>query len=220
LLHEAPPIPSSSALPTDSLSRIQGISFPPHFNDKPDTRQTCKGFAIVTFAHATDSEYLQTSWPWVLSDDSATETNKRDGKGKQPSESVRTAIQYQFRVTTKKRWLEFKAEYLAYRQRLVEEINAHQDARRDATTHLQQESMIVSTPQTSTSKQPASSTQLTPFSPYPPDCLLLVKHVHPDTTKTTLRTLFSQAFHSLEHQNVQGLGYVDFSKGMDKVRII
>ncbi|XP_006456931.1 hypothetical protein AGABI2DRAFT_122809 [Agaricus bisporus var. bisporus H97] len=213
LLHDAPPVPSSSTLSADLLARVQGISFPAHYNDKLGARPTCKGFALVTFAHATDVEYLQSFFPWI-----ANENNERGGKGKQAeatAESIHAAIQSKFRVTTKKHWLELKAEYLAYRQRLVEEINAHQDARRDAQTHSQ-EPMAVSPPTASTSIQHPSSTQLTSFSPYPPDCLLLVKNVHPDTTKTTLRTLFSQAFHSLDQKGVDGLGYVDFNKGMDR----
>jgi hypothetical protein len=173
----------------------------------------------VTFAYSSDSEHLQTSWPWLLNGGNTTETNEQDKPLDTPSEFVRSAIQYKFRVTTKKRWLEFKAEYLSYRQQLIEEINAYEDAHRHTQTHLQQES-VVAPALTSIPKQHAPSTSLTPFSPYPPDCLVLVKHIHPDTTKTTLRAFFSPAFRSLDQKTTEGLGYVDFNKGMDRVRTI
>ena len=52
---------------------------------------------------------------------------------------------------------------------------------------------------------------------YPPDCLVFVRNLHPDTNKTTLKVLFSQAFPSGDRE--KGLiDYVDFTKGLDTVR--
>ena len=42
--------------------------------------------------------------------------------------------------------------------------------------------------------QTQTQTQTTPSSPYPFDCLVLVRNVHPGTNKTTLKSLFAQAF--------------------------
>lgn len=54
---------------------------------------------------------------------------------------------------------------------------------------------------------------------YPVGCLAFVKHVHPETNKTTLRDLFSVAFAGQPSQSGQGtqIDYVDFQKGMDSV---
>ncbi|KAF9443826.1 hypothetical protein P691DRAFT_737329 [Macrolepiota fuliginosa MF-IS2] len=232
LLHAAPSIPSTSILPADPLTRVQWISFPPHYNDKPDTRPSCKGFALVTFVYATDCEYLKESWPWLPTPSSEPQsTPPEEGDEQEPSsnpEPVHIARQYNFRVVSKERWLQFKAEYLTYRQKLVGDINAYQDARRARVQprELMEPSMIHATnanPRDLHSERPPTeeppTATITPSSSFPPGCLVFVKHVHPETTKTTLRCLFSQAFHTGEKQtpvkNVEGLDYVDFNKGMD-----
>lgn len=218
----------------DPLTRIQGVSFPPHHSDKPDARPSCKGFALVTFAHATDCKYLANSWPWFPNSQPTTEptTQKTDDGQELDSvlEAVRTAHQHNFRVVTKERWLQLKAEYLAYRQQLVEQINTYQDSRKSVGVPTQP--VMPKAPQvtdtTTLRPQPehlppteGSSITITPSSPYPPNCLVFVKHVHPETTKTTLRQFFSQAFCQEVEQPqgniVEGLDYVDFNKGMDTV---
>ena len=52
--------------------------------------------------------------------------------------------------------------------------------------------------------------------PYPPGCLVHVRHVHPETNKTTLRKLFAKA----SSEDDAGIDYVDFNKGMITVRAI
>jgi len=53
-------------------------------------------------------------------------------------------------------------------------------------------------------------------SPYPLNCLVFVRNIHPETNKTTLRKLFSTAFGVASSNNqAEGLDYVDFTKGMD-----
>jgi hypothetical protein len=135
------------------------------------------------------------------------------------------ARQYDFRVITKKRWLQLKAEYLTYRQKLVDEMNAYQDTRQHPPRNTRVSDMpdIMSTmPAVSLSDVKTTKLSLSPSSPYPPSCLAFVKHVHPETTKTTLRSLLSQAFNSQDAQLSEknhegGLDYVDFNKGMDTV---
>ncbi|KAF5363333.1 hypothetical protein D9756_000073 [Leucocoprinus leucothites] len=233
LLHNSPPIPSSSASTADPLTRIQGISFPPHHNDKPDARPSCKGFALVTFAHAVDCEHLEKNWPWLRETTITSEVGQSKSEGpKEIDLATRTshvARQYDFRVITKKRWLESKAEYLAYRQKLVEEMNAYQDAQQKrprttlpSKTHDVMSTDLSSQPSTSASAplpDAYATTSLNYSSPYPLGCLVFVKNVHPETTKTTLRSLLSQGLrlqdtHELQ-KNCEGLDYVDFSKGVD-----
>lgn len=240
LLCDAPPTPSSSSFPIDPLTRIQGISFPPHHSDKPDARPSCKGFALVTFAHATDCEYLKTHWPWFREARSSSEKEKAktdEEKGVDSAVEISClAWQHEFRVITKERWLQLKAEYLSYHQKLVEGMNAYQDSQqsrpRRASVSGAETPGIMSTDSASLSStiSPVTSLpdgntafSLNPSSPYPLHCLVFVKHVHPETTKTTLRNLFSHGLKPRNAQpsqkNLEGLDYVDFSKGMDTVRI-
>ncbi|KAG6373737.1 hypothetical protein JVT61DRAFT_5877 [Boletus reticuloceps] len=63
-------------------------------------------------------------------------------------------------------------------------------------------------------------TKTTPSSPYPFDCLVFVRNVHSGTNKTTLKSLFGQAFQDQDQDGTRptptmGLDYVDFTKGMD-----
>ena len=56
---------------------------------------------------------------------------------------------------------------------------------------------------------------------YPQGCLVFVRNVHPETNKTTLRALFSQAFYDSESSEISGdvVDYVDFNKGSETVRV-
>ena len=48
---------------------------------------------------------------------------------------------------------------------------------------------------------------------YPPNCLVFVRNVHPETNKTTLRSLLANAFGG----SVEKIDYVDYNKGLDSV---
>ncbi|KAF8484415.1 hypothetical protein JB92DRAFT_1567718 [Gautieria morchelliformis] len=48
---------------------------------------------------------------------------------------------------------------------------------------------------------------------FPQNCLVFVRNIHPDTNKTTLRTLFSASLASSK----RSVDYVDFTKGIDTV---
>ena len=70
--------------------------------------------------------------------------------------------------------------------------------------------------------QAQTQTQTTPSTPYPFDCLIFVRNVHPGTNKTTLELLCAQAFqdqggdaqgHKSAHTTAD-VDYIDFSKGM------
>jgi hypothetical protein len=227
-------VPSTSTLPVDPLTRIQGIIVPPHYNDKPDMRPSCKGFVLVTFAHLTDCEYLKDRWPWFRETRNNTDTGQlKAAEEIQPSsisvETIQLARLHSFRVISKERWLRLKAEYLTYRQQLVEMMNASQDSRPTQPRRFQDTDRTAPDQATPTSTQtstpiPAShipSDSLGPTAPYPTNCLVFAKNIHPQTTKTTLRSFLSQALPSKNAQPLQekyeGLDYVDFSKGMDTV---
>ena len=50
---------------------------------------------------------------------------------------------------------------------------------------------------------------------YPRRCLVFIRHIHPETNKTTLRTLLSRAYGS--DTTGKELDYVDYTKGLDSV---
>ena len=129
------------------------------------------------------------------------------------------------RILSKAKWEELRAEYLLYRQELVDEINKFQDEgvgaygsggrkRRYVDEMHDQEEQI-------TEEDPSS---IHPNSTYPPGCLVFVRNVHPQTNKTSLRNLF---LHAREPTGIEsgkkqddGLDYLDYTKGMDCVCVL
>lgn len=72
-----------------------------------------------------------------------------------------------------------------------------------------------------TLREESSRVVTTLASPYPLGCLLFVRNVHPETNKTTLKTLFSSGLTAGGAEGgvlPEGIDYVDFNKGMDSVR--
>ncbi|OCH89986.1 hypothetical protein OBBRIDRAFT_631030 [Obba rivulosa] len=183
---------------------VQVITLPPHHQDKETDQPKCKGFALVTFAELEDVTYILGHWPW----DRQPAGQDLDGE---------EAFKYGFRTLSKPKWQALNEEYLSYRKRLLEEIaeNEDEEVPTPRETHAEREP----TPQQDgpDTSHPALP-NVTLSSPYPPGCLVFVRNVHPETNKTTLRTLFSQAYVldsvSLE-AGADALDYVDFNKGMD-----
>ncbi|KAF9035363.1 hypothetical protein BDZ89DRAFT_1130404 [Hymenopellis radicata] len=174
--------------PNPTSDRVQGISFLSHHLDKPGDAPKPKSFALVTLLNLEDVRLLLNDWPWERTDTSRTS----------PTPEHEAAVKFGLRALQKERWDQLKEEYLAYRGELVEQMAAHQNnAPRPA-----------SIPKRGRSRSPPpQDNALSHDSPFPPDCLIFVKHVHSQTNKTTLRSLFSQAGSEID--------YVDFNKGMD-----
>jgi hypothetical protein len=136
---------------------------------------------------------------------------------------MKEAHKYGLRAITKARWDALNEEYLVRKQSLVDEVTRvetemhHPD--QGTPDHERNEATARPHPHPQTQTQ----TQTMPSSPYPFDCLVFVRNVHPGTNKTTLKSLFTQAFqdqHGSAHTHTTaGLDYVDFSKGMDTVRV-
>ncbi|KAF8806200.1 hypothetical protein BYT27DRAFT_7141780 [Phlegmacium glaucopus] len=136
------PSPSFSS---SSVPRIQNISLPSHHQDQPNCIPTCKGFALVTLSHNEDVTSLLKAWSWdhprdAMRSDRHLETGgksalvnaKAKGKdkeslGEEISPFQVEATKFGLRVLTKAKWEELRAEYLLYRQELVDEINTFQD---------------------------------------------------------------------------------------------
>jgi hypothetical protein len=160
------------------------------------------------------------------------------------------AAKFGLRILTKARWEELRAEYLLYRQELVDEINMFQDEgeirvydggrkgylgemhdqegpRRTnqiqvlKTAHIQPRSTKSAAIAANDSVDTAG---IHPNFTYPPGCLVFVRNVHPETNKTTLRSLFLHAGGptGIEggKKDDDGLDYLDYTKGMDCVCVL
>ena len=208
----------SLLLPSPSLSKIQSVSFMPHHNDQPGSIPACKGFALVTLSNSEDTESFLQEWPWNIRKHQA---GKERDTAQEPI--AKEARKYGLRALSKKRWEELKAEYLLFRQQLVEELNAENATQqkisrqpdRQPQHHVEVEPLL----EAPDIRKATPSVQAD--APFPPGCLVFVRNVHPETNKTTLRTLFSQAWNaedaSLPSSSAAALDYVDYSKGLDTV---
>jgi hypothetical protein len=181
-------------LPGISPLEVQNITLPRHYMDKEDTQPKPKGFAFITFLSSQSVESLLHEWPW-----------EKPNSDVDSSDVAQEAVRFGFRAMHKARWDELKDEYLAYRQQLLDEIAASEDG--------------ASVPAADRNHSPErsihnSSLQSNTSSLYPHGCLIYVRNVHPETNKTTLRTLFTSAVGG----SPEILDYVDFTKGMDSVK--
>jgi hypothetical protein len=116
-----------------------------------------------------------------------------------------------FRTLSKEHWEALQAEYVAYRDDLLRHIAASSSSAAPAVHH----------PPASTSTLPQGDEHLAhvqteaPLLSYPPGCVIFARHVPQDTNKTALRALFA----SLLVDGSSALDYVDYTKGLDSVRL-
>lgn len=202
---------STVLLSSTGSSRVQSITLPPHHLDRPGDAPKCKGFALVTLGDLEDAKRIVSEWPWHPRRTSAsTDTGES-------STTLIEAVKFGFRALPKARWDELKEEYVAHRQRLLDEIagarsTAHgYDYDTDAAMEAEEPGTATEAP-----SQPQVGPSLDPSAPFPPRCLVFVRNVHPETNKTTLKSLFSaHAFGGM----ASALDYVDYNKGMTSVRL-
>lgn len=191
------------ASPAHSTHAVQRIWLPPHAHDKPEDIPKCKGFALITLSSPEQAAELTRRWPWNV--------RLVDLHGVADIPEAQEAIKFGFRTMLRASWDELQEEYLAYRQTIM-----------DALAYVEQENGNAADDPEAVFEEPAvppapshlPTTDL--WSLYPQGCLVFVRNIHPETNKTTLRALFSQAFTGSEVSGA-GLDYVDFSKGMDTV---
>jgi hypothetical protein len=199
---------------------IEAVTLPSHHQDLPGDPPKCKGFALVTLSNTLDVEHLINKWPWEREPGPE---NSLDGDF---TDIQVEAKKYGFRVLPKWRWESLQKEYIAYRRSLLDDIAAFEDAHSHQTqteTHAVRHSKSGSLPSHTIWQESPPETVKTPeirvldLSPsYPANCLVFARNIHPETNKTTLRTLFSTAFKGTDLSD--GLDYVDFNKGLDSVR--
>ncbi|KII94726.1 hypothetical protein PLICRDRAFT_148867 [Plicaturopsis crispa FD-325 SS-3] len=202
-------LPSSAT--ADSLSqRVQSIFLPPHYQDQPSDLPKCKGFALVTLAEISDVDAFLHAWPWGS-------PPEKTVAGSTPADD---AVKYGLRALPKHTWDELNDTYRACRQQLLDEV--YLETPDDIQPEdFEPESIQVHANRPSKAEAPApqrraETTEVLPDAPYPPGCLVFVRHVHPETNKTALRTLLSAAFPASE---AHALDYIDFNKGMDTCHV-
>jgi hypothetical protein len=190
--------------PILNSSPIQHILFPPHHQDPPDAVPKCKGFALVTLTEPTVVSRLLSFFPYE-SDSAHAPADSSIGE----SEAHKTG----FRALTKERWDKLQAEYVEYREILLLRIAADTTT---TTTSNPAPNKIKSThsgPERTLA--PAPAVQPPQPQSYPAGCVLFARHVPPDTNKTALRTRFSALL-----ADATALDYVDYTKGLDSVRVL
>lgn len=196
-----------------SMTKVQNITLPPHHQDRPGDQPKCKGFALVTLADLQDVQPFLDEWPW----DGQTAHAKSSSTNE---EYVRESVKFGLRTLSKSRWDQLKDEYLAYQRQLLDELVAFNDGTSDKRPyddiHPSEHDEEYETPSQPEPEppEPTNTATTTLASPYPLNCLVFVRNIHPETNKTTLRKLFSIAFGAT---SAESLDYVDFNKGMDSV---
>jgi len=225
---------------TQPRPRIQTISFPSHHLDKHDASKPkkCQGFAFVTFSDLPDARALTGAWPWehrrrlyLSTSNVAAVAGSEDEAEAEADEDTSTkpepeAYKFGFRALSKARWEALREEYEVWRKKILDSLLAEEfHAGTDHATSVEaiEENENVETNPGRKRKRQRDETRMlslnsTPASPnpaYPPSCLVYVKNVHPETNKTTLKTLFGQCFPDSGGKG--GVDYVDFNRGMDTV---
>ena len=112
-----------------------------------------------------------------------------------------------FRALSKEPWDKLQAEYAEYRESLLRRIAAGEATPTPDNIKCTQHG---SAP-TAQPPQPVPEPQSQSF---PAGCVLFAWHVPADTNKTTLRTCFSALL-----ADPGALDYVDYTKGLDSVRV-
>ncbi|OJT10485.1 hypothetical protein TRAPUB_12923 [Trametes pubescens] len=203
---------------------VQAITLPPHHLDRPGDVPKPKGFALVTFASEDDAARLAAAWPWLPR---RTDIPPTDDKSAETTHApAREAAKFGFRALPKARWDALKEEYLAHRQRLLDQVaqsapepepepvdaaETYRGRARDHgwdRDHGERSTSAHAEPGPEPARNGAD-----PDAPFPPGCLVYVRGVHPETNRTTLKALFAA-----RGCGPAALDYVDYSKGMGTVR--
>ncbi|KAF8489477.1 hypothetical protein F5888DRAFT_1746467 [Russula emetica] len=192
---------------------IQSILFPPHHQDPPDAVPKCRGFALVTFSRPSDASHLLTHFPYHNRENN----RSADGDDADLPAEEREARKAGFRTLSKESWESLQAEYVEYRDALLARIGASSSA--SASCSTLPAAPIPAAPADNVTDasgkallRHASEALLN----FPPGCVIFARHVPQDTNKTALRSLFSAL---LADSSTTALDYVDYTKGLDTVRL-
>ncbi|KAH8829415.1 hypothetical protein DL96DRAFT_1527105 [Flagelloscypha sp. PMI_526] len=180
---------------------LEAILFPANDNEYPSTKlKKCRGFAFVVLSNTSECLRLNELWPWTGVTTRVQETSLHQD-----------ATRFGFRTLLKTAYVEMEAQYLEHRQNLIAEIAAAEDAEFDRRL-LGEGAPGGSESSLNEEKITDPDGVTTSNSPFPLDCLLFVRNVHPHTNKTTLRKLLTSC---LPNDSLDTIDYVDYNKGMD-----
>ena len=193
---------------------VQRISFPPHHQDPPDALPKCKGFALVTVSEPSATSHLLTHFPYHnrANNHSANCNDDDDGASLEEREAHKAG----FRTLTKERWEELQAEYVEYRDILLGHITAPSSSTPRLITPLAPTPTAPATKVTDISREARLQHASVSSPNFPPGCVIFARQVPQNTNKTALRALFSAL---LAGDSTAALDYVDYTKGLDTVRL-
>ena len=227
-------------------TRVQHVSLPPHHQDKAGDQPVCKGFALVTLQTQDDVEKLTQAWNWDR-DEVNDETGEETEIAKEALKfGFRTLPKARW-DELKAEYLLYRTQLVDEINKFQDDSDAAlgqivggtslsmlsdgEETRplnlaRKMKRQSEKVAEVVNEAEEANTLNYEHQTRdygnpvIDQWSPYPYGCLLFAKNVHPETNKTTLRALFSQAFKAASCLDNTGdaLDYVDFNKGMDTVR--
>ncbi|KZP00279.1 hypothetical protein CALVIDRAFT_560864 [Calocera viscosa TUFC12733] len=219
---------------------IQHISFPPAQNSR-DQQEVFRGFAFLVFKTEELAQQFLKQWPWAVprgenttliqsargdeededdnhgSDDDDSESNETAtlAKSNGHPDIVEQAKRSRFRALSKADWLNLKSEYLAEQRRLLE-LSRPQPAAAVTQSHKNGTAPTPSAQKPKPVDQPLKRPMIETPS-YPMGCLVFARGLPAQTNKTALKAIFASAFGG---DKLDGVDYVDWTKGMDMVLIL
>ncbi|KAH7104671.1 hypothetical protein BKA62DRAFT_827572 [Auriculariales sp. MPI-PUGE-AT-0066] len=174
-------------------SIVQRIEFPGHFNARPDEVARCKGFAFVVLASPTLLSQLLSLWPWDRNSMQASPTN------------LPTPGTSGVRCMSLASFEGLKTEYLQWQTSLAD------DATSVFTDKLPTPAPVASPEVTvvETSDSRAADIEVLSGDWFPRKCLVVVRNIPVNSTKSGLRARFEALLDSKDMQ------YVDYIKNLD-----
>ncbi|KEP47145.1 RNA-binding motif protein [Rhizoctonia solani 123E] len=170
-----------------------------------------RGQAFVVFATYELAHDFCKQWGWNTSRGAAAtkcpELKTGERWGREVAEEAARVCG--FRSLSKSQWDKLKAEYLEHQARVLKQAPRRPKTDRIPTTSTLDPPVLAPVSQPSQAPTPRHTTRPPAF---PPSILVFVKHLHPETNKTTLKTLFGRGAPN-------GVEYIDFQKGIDSAHI-
>ncbi|KAL5636411.1 hypothetical protein ACGC1H_000394 [Rhizoctonia solani] len=169
-----------------------------------------RGQAFVIFATYELAHAFCKKWGWSTSHGKAVKCPELKAGERWSREVAEEAAGVcGFRSLSKSQWDKLKAEYLEHQARVLKQAPRRPKTDRTPITDTLNPPVPapVSQPSQAPTPRPASRPPA-----FPPGILVFVKRLHPETNKTTLKTLFGRGAPN-------GVEYIDFQKGIDSAHV-
>ncbi|QRV88161.1 RNA binding motif domain-containing protein [Ceratobasidium sp. AG-Ba] len=182
----------------------------------PETMQRFRGQAFVVFSTTALARAFTSRWGWESKGGAGSASSSAGNEKWKTEDAVAAATFSGFRSITKTRWDELKQEYLAHQARILKQ-NPRAE-RRPVPSVSNNDKQTPYLPTSAPTAAPPVLRQTRPARPppFPPGILVFVRRLHPETNKTTLKTLFGRAF---PKESGDAIEYLDFQKGIDSAHI-